>query len=365
MSTPLVSVIIPAYNAEAFLERTLAAVLSQTYTHFEVLVVDDGSTDRTVDIVNTWAKQDSRIRLLQQPNQGVAAARNFAIQNAQGTLIAPIDADDIWYPENLEKQVQRLSSADESVGLVYSWSLDIDETDLVIGGFSASVIEGNVSKTLVCHNFIGNASATLIRRACFEKVGGYNCQLKTLGAQGCEDWDLYLRIAEVYQFQVVPEFLVGYRKVISSMSRNYDSMARSHFLMLQFARERQPATSSMMCRLSSSSFYLYLARQSRQHQCYRGTLFWLLRALEVDHVSTIFRSSFYQLLVESYLKLAIKDLSAWIGGTNNYYWLLLKQGLKSLLKRSHALNHERQNLSIRSKVFLSSLLHRSIPTMFG
>ncbi|MBW4523140.1 MAG: glycosyltransferase [Scytolyngbya sp. HA4215-MV1] len=364
MSTPLVSVIIPAYNAAAFIERTLVSVLSQTYPHLEVLVVDDGSTDRTVEIVNAWAAKDSRIRLLQQPNQGVAAARNFAIQNANGSLIAPIDADDIWYPENLQKQVQRLSSADETVGLVYSWSLDIDEIDLAIGDFSASVIEGDVSKTLVCHNFIGNASATLIRRDCFEKVGGYNCQLKELGAQGCEDWDLYLRISEFYQFQVVPEFLVGYRKVISSMSRNYDSMARSHFLMLKFARERQPATSRMMCRLSSSSFYLYLARQSRQHHCYRGTLFWLLRALEVDHVSTIFRSSFYALTLESYLKLAIKEVSAWIG-TNNYYWIFLKQGLKSLLKQSHTLSKEKQNLSIRFKVLLSSLLHRSIPTMFG
>lgn len=103
---PLVSVIIPAYNAEFFIEKTLNSVLSQTYKNIEVLVVDDGSQDRTAEIITSIAKIDSRVFLLQQSNAGVAAARNLAINKCRGEYIAPIDADDIWYPQNLEKQVQ-------------------------------------------------------------------------------------------------------------------------------------------------------------------------------------------------------------------------------------------------------------------
>ncbi|HEY9862115.1 MAG TPA: glycosyltransferase family A protein, partial [Candidatus Obscuribacterales bacterium] len=93
---PLVSVIIPAYNAERFIARTLESVLNQTYQNIEVLVVDDGSSDRTPEIVHHFAEIDARIILFHQSNAGVAAARNLAIQHAKGEFIAPLDADDIW-----------------------------------------------------------------------------------------------------------------------------------------------------------------------------------------------------------------------------------------------------------------------------
>lgn len=103
---PFVSVIIPAYNAEAFIGRTLESVLAQTYENIEVLVVDDGSRDRTAEIVASFAQKDSRVILLKQQNAGVAAARNLAIEKSRGEYIAPLDADDIWYPSKLDKQVQ-------------------------------------------------------------------------------------------------------------------------------------------------------------------------------------------------------------------------------------------------------------------
>lgn len=103
---PLVSVIIPAYNAESFIEETLKSVLAQTYPAIEVLVIDDGSQDRTPEIVAGMAERDPRVVLVKQSNAGVAAARNLGIDQSKGEFIAPIDADDIWYPENLEKQVQ-------------------------------------------------------------------------------------------------------------------------------------------------------------------------------------------------------------------------------------------------------------------
>jgi glycosyltransferase involved in cell wall biosynthesis len=303
MNFPLVSVIVPAYNAETFIERTLNSVLSQTYKNIEVLVVDDGSSDRTAEIVRAIAQQDSRVVLLHQQNSGVAAARNLAIQKSQGEFIAPIDADDLWYPENIEKQVQCFLDSDPSVGLVYTWSVDIDEDDLLTGGFRAAKIEGEVYTTLVCHNFLGNASASMIRRTCLEKVAAYDCNMRAQNAQGCEDWDLYLRIAEHYQFRVVPEFLIGYRKLSSSMSGDYSQMARSHSLILQTVRQKHPEFSGVIYRLSRSNLYMYFAHQSNRCGRHKTTISWLYEALKADLVTPFLRYGLYRLLIQSSLGL--------------------------------------------------------------
>lgn len=304
LNQPLVSVIIPAYNAEVFIAKTLESVLSQTYQNIEVLVVDDGSSDKTAEIVKSFAQKDSRISLLQQSNAGVAAARNLAIEKSRGEYIAPIDADDIWYPQNLEKQVESFTSA-PFVGLVYSWSVDINEAGLLTGGFYNSTIEGEVYKALVYKYFIGNASSSLIRRICFEKVGGYNCQMKAENAQGCEDWELHLRIAEYFQFKVVPEFLVAYRQITTSMSCNFAAMAKSHSLIMADVRQRHPEMPIGIYRWSSSNFYIYLAVKSNRSGNYRSTLFWLYRAFREDLLMAVLRHNLYLLSIESMLKMIV------------------------------------------------------------
>lgn len=302
---PLISVIIPAYNAEKFIAKTLLSVLSQTYQNIEILVINDGSTDTTAEIVTSFAQKDSRVILLQQSNAGVAAARNLAIQKSRGEYIAPIDADDIWYPQNLEKQVESLIKSEPSVGVVYSWSLDINEKDLLTGGFYNSTIEGQVYKALVYKYFIGNASSSLIRRICFEKVGGYNCQLKAQNAQGCEDWELHLRIAEHYQFKVVPEFLVGYRQITSSMSCNFAAMAKCHSLIMTDIRQLHPEIPASIYHWSSSNFYIYLAVKSNRSNNHKSTLFWLIRAFKEDFFMAIMRHNLYLLSIESILKILV------------------------------------------------------------
>ena len=359
MSTATVSVIIPAYNAEAFIERTLNSVLSQTYKNIEVLVVDDGSQDKTVEIVQAIAQKDNRVKLLQQANSGVAAARNLGIKHSQGEFIAPIDADDIWYPQNIEKQVQCLLEGGESVGLVYSWSVDIDEQDLATGNFRASNIEGKVYKTLVCHNFLGNASASLIRRSCFEKLGGYNCQLREENAQGCEDWELYLRIAEHYQFRVVREFLIGYRKILGSMSRDYSKMAKSHSLMLQAVREKHPEISAFLYRLSSSSFYMYLAQQSRQYNDHRTTLFWLGKALAADFITPLLRFGLYTLAIHSLLGLIGQSFNSLIRPNGNAWGRFQLESQPNRQATSIAALNRRQ-VSIKFKLLVGNMLHRSL-----
>ncbi len=305
LNQPLISVIIPAYNAEEFIAQTLESVLSQTYQNIEILVVDDGSTDTTAEIIKSFAQKDRRIILLQQSNAGVATARNLAYLHSKGEYIAPIDADDIWYPQNLEKQVECLTKSEPFVGVVYSWSLDINEGGLLTGGFYNSTIEGEVHDALVYKYFIGNASSSLIRRACFEKVGGYNCKFRLENAQGCEDWELHLRIAQYYQFKVVSEYLVGYRQIASSMSCNYAAMAKGHSLIMADVRRYHREVPERVYRWSSSNFYIYLAVKSNRNGNYRSTLFWLYQAFKQDLFMALLRHNLYLLSIESILKVLV------------------------------------------------------------
>src|SRR5947209_4924853 len=123
----LVSVIVPAYNAENFIGETLNSVLAQTYENIEVIVVDDGSRDLTAAIVKNAARRDRRVKLLRQQNLGVAMARNLAIARSSGEYIAPLDADDIWYPSKIEKQVRSLETGGRKAGASYCWCVSINE----------------------------------------------------------------------------------------------------------------------------------------------------------------------------------------------------------------------------------------------
>lgn len=257
---PLVSVIIPAYNAEAFIARTLTSVLNQTYPHIEAVVVDDGSTDSTADIVRQFAAADSRLKLYQQQNAGVAAARNRAIAASMGELIAPIDADDIWHSSNIKKQVALLASADESVGMVYSWTIDIDSADRPTGNIRAALYCGNIYPALLYTNTIGHGSACMIRRRCLERVGAYNLELRSQQAQGCEDWDLYLRIASCYRVGVVPELLVGYRITGGSMSAQSTAMKKSQQLTFADIERRFPHVCNRIRRWTASAEDRYACR---------------------------------------------------------------------------------------------------------
>jgi glycosyltransferase involved in cell wall biosynthesis len=339
---PLVSVIVPAYNAETFIQRTLNSILAQTYTNIEVLVVDDGSYDRTAEIVKSFVQKDNRVQLLQQENGGVASARNLAIEKSGGEYIAPIDADDIWHSRKLEKQVQRILQADSSVGLVYAWSVHIDENDAVIGtpnfedyrDFQS--IEGTVYPLLACTNFLSNASVPLIRRTCFETIGDYNCKLKANNAQGCEDWDLSLRIAEYYKFRVVPEFLIGYRQVSGSMSRNYRSMAKSYKLVIEDFRKRHPEIPTYIYNFSASNSYLYLIGTSQACGDYWGTLRLICEVIKLDPVQvlTLFK---YQSLTKLLLKIMLKPVMLWLGLEHDYWYQHLKKEIQ--LRNSFSTSH--------------------------
>lgn len=301
---PLVSVIIPARDAAGFIARTLKSVLNQTHRHLEVLVVDDGSWDNTPIIVKAIARQDSRVQLFRQANQGVAAARNLAIAHARGEYIAPIDADDLWFPTKLEKQVRLLSQAPATVGVIYTGSIFIDEHDSLGDTCQIHPVEGDVYIPLLYSNLLGNASTPLIRRSCLEQVGGYDSQFWQQGAQGCEDWDLYLRLAERYEFRVVPEILVGYRRVTSSMSFKHQTMQRSREILFTKVQQQHPEIPARLLRWAQSSFDWYIAKCCQQCGDHRSAIAYQFRAIRLDYLPLL-RPGFYKLFLLSLLRLLL------------------------------------------------------------
>lgn len=267
--------IIPAFNAQCTIAATLESVLSQTWVEFEVIVVDDGSTDHTVEIVEQFRRRDQRVRIYSQENAGVAEARNRGIRESRGGWIAPLDADDVWVAECLEHEVQRALNTSERVGVVYSWSTRIDVTGISVSGVSAASVRGHVFPTLLCHNFLGNGSCTLIRRSAFEAVGGYDPRLTLT-----EDWDLYLRLAERYEFVPVRRFLVRYRQNPSGLSSDQESMAHGQARILSDIQRRNARVPAWLCDLSQSNLYVYFARRSGERGDGVSMERWLRRAAQ-------------------------------------------------------------------------------------
>jgi glycosyltransferase involved in cell wall biosynthesis len=223
VSEDLISVIIPAHDVEPYIGRTLASVVAQSHRALDILVVDDGSTDGTAEVVERWAAADARIRLIRTECSGVSAARNRAIAESRGEWVAPLDGDDLWHPEKLARQLAVMRAHGPEVGFVYSWSAGIDERDRVIlPAWIDSTASGRVLEEIVVRGIVGNGSTPLIRRSCLDAVGGYD-ETVTLG----EDWKLYTALAGVTEFAVVPEHLTGYRLRDESASLDVVAMERA------------------------------------------------------------------------------------------------------------------------------------------
>lgn len=231
MSEALISVVIPAYNAEETIDETLLSVRGQSWRELEIIVVDDGSTDRTCEVVDRHAAADPRVRLLRQANAGVASARNAGWQGACSDLIAFIDADDLWSPGKLARQMAELERGGAETGLVYSRYAQIDDEGRVLHLDRNAVFGGNVLQRLMHGNFVGNGSAALVRRAAIEDAQGFEPALHRAGLQGCEDILFYLRVADKWRFGVVHEHDIGYRFRAQAMSSDLARMFRSWLMV--------------------------------------------------------------------------------------------------------------------------------------
>jgi glycosyltransferase involved in cell wall biosynthesis len=238
----LVTVVVPAYNAQSTLDETLWSVRAQTHANLEILVVDDGSIDATASIAERHAADDKRIKVIRQPNQGVAAARNKGLDLARAEYVAPVDADDLWHATKIQKQLALMKERGARVGLVYCWSAHIDERSRIIGRRHTPTFEGNVFGHLCRLNLVGNGSAALMRAEAMRRAGGYDPELRRKSAQGSEDIKLYLQIALGYEFAVVPEYLTGYRRVSGNMSADWQQMYRSFELVAASFEAEDPLT---------------------------------------------------------------------------------------------------------------------------
>jgi len=252
----LISVIIPVYNGEKTIQETIESVLNQTFTDFELIVINDGSQDATLEIVERI--QDPRLKAFSYTNAGQATSRNRGISHACGEYISFIDADDLWTPDKLEAQLRALQDNSQAA-VAYSWTKCIDE----LGNFSRRgshiSVNGDVYAKLLLIDFIENGSNPLIRAQAIAEVGGFDESMTP-----SEDRDLWLRLAARYHFVAVPSPQVLYRQSANSASANILRMEAASLRVIEQAFSQAP------------EFLQYL-KQSSLANIYKGLTF---KALE-------------------------------------------------------------------------------------
>jgi glycosyltransferase involved in cell wall biosynthesis len=204
MVEPVVSVVIPLYNARDVIRETLESLFAQTYPHFEVIVVDDGSTDGSGEVVQGYG---DRVRYMFQPNAGVACARNRGIAAARGKYIALLDHDDLWGREKLAKQVSLLDSQ-PSVGMVVTDVAHIDPAGRPMNQAGPAYQPQHEFARLFVQGFVPTPSATLIRKDLLEAVGGFDEQFNSAGM---DDHELWTRIAAATVIAGIAEPLTVHR----------------------------------------------------------------------------------------------------------------------------------------------------------
>jgi len=210
---PLVSVILPVYNGATYLDESIKSILNQTFTDFELIIVNDGSKDNSLEILRGF--QDSRIQIIDQKNMGLAATLNKSISLAKGKYIARQDQDDISFPQRLEKQVAFLEK-NEMVGMI-GCHADIIGLNGKKIGLHKHPSEDYQLKFFLLHNNPFVHSSVMFRKTVFDDVGLYTTDPQR---QPPEDYELFSRIARVWKLANLPEVLHIYREVRESMSRD-------------------------------------------------------------------------------------------------------------------------------------------------
>ncbi len=214
---PRVTVVVPSYNSAWSIERTLASILAQNFADFELIVVNDGSTDDLHKRIAHF-RTDPRLRVIDQENRGLAGARNRGIAEARGDLVAPIDADDLWHPDFLAATVAALDS-DTKAPFAYTYSFRIDERDRLFPVLRFVQPPRHDFLGLLSLNSVGSGSAAVLRRLLVQAVGGYDEKMRGFGLPGAEDWKLILQLAAIGEPALVERHLVGYRLVKRGMSQ--------------------------------------------------------------------------------------------------------------------------------------------------
>lgn len=256
---PLVSVIIAVHNGEHTIAETIQSVLNQTISDIELIIINDGSTDNTLDIIHNF--QDSRISVHSISNSGPSVARNKGIEVARCKYLSFIDADDLWINNKLEKQLDIIQQLPE-VEIVYCWTMFIDENGVILHPLKPLKFEGDVYENILVNNFIGSGSNILVSKEALQLVGKFDATLTY-----AEEWDLLIRLSKKYKFSLVKEYLVYYRQYTNSLSSNIDNLEKGTIKVIEKAYKDVPVQllklkSKSLSSLYSYISYLYLTRQN-------------------------------------------------------------------------------------------------------
>ncbi len=217
---PKISVVIPVYNRGNFVRESIDSVLTQTFQDFEVIAIDDGSTDHSLSVLQSYG---SKIKVLTQVNQGQGIARNFGIEHARGDFIAFLDSDDLWEPSKLKRQIDSLDASNSA--WIYSDAYIFEnspENVIRLISDQSSQFSGDIAQQLLLKDFIVTSSV-MVQGEVFQTTGLFTAAPKA------EDWDLWLRIASRYSIEHIPECLVGYRLHPSMISTAQSPLDALHY----------------------------------------------------------------------------------------------------------------------------------------
>lgn len=253
---PRVSVVCIVYNSMAYLPETVSSVLAQTFSDFELIIVDDGSFDH----VAAWVLglTDPRIRFVSQANQGISRARNTGLRHVRGEYIAFLDGDDLWDASKLERQVERLDAQPE-VGLVYTHIELIDSFGVSLGRSVCMNVEGNALARVLVSNFIGSGSAPMLRKRCFDELGPFHTDPSIAW---CDDWEMWVRVAARYDFALIKSPLTRYRLHRGGASTKYRPLVPLVPAIVERLYEYAPPHLLHLKAKTYGTFYLYLASRA-------------------------------------------------------------------------------------------------------
>lgn len=221
---PSVSILMPVYNAGRYLAQALESIAAQTFRDFELIAIDDGSTDGSLAALQRFAKREPRLRILSRPNTGIVGALNDGLTAARGEWIARMDADDIALPTRLAVQLDYLAAHPEIVAVGSSVAM-VDPAGRPLKAFNAQTSPSAIRQGLVNATDIGIIHPTLVvRRAVLERIGGYRKEYQLV-----EDFDLFQRLLDVGELANVPEVLLHYRQ--HPASTNFTRYRTQHELM--------------------------------------------------------------------------------------------------------------------------------------
>jgi len=318
----LVSVIIPVYNGEKTIKQTIESVFQQTLTDWELIVIDDGSQDSTLEIVHSI--QDSRLKVFTYPNSGVSASRNRGITQAKGEFISFLDADDLWTPDKLESQLKALQENPQA-DVAYSWTDWIDESGKFLRPGGHITVNGNAYKQLLVRDFIESGSNPLIRRQALNEVGAFEESL----AYG-EDWDMWLRLAARYEFVTVTSSQILYRISPKSASFNIWKMEEGSLEIIERAFADAPESLQYLKREVLASRYKYLTFKAVEGNPERQKGLTALRFLWQTIIHEPYMLLRVRVILIVFLKIAIAVLLP----------SQLAQGLLKAVKKRFGKNHQ-------------------------